>query len=542
MKKFFAGSLQKIFLSSKRFAVTNVAAFLLALTMSASLRLPFLDTPEWGMFLLMMIPLSASVHLIGERVNWEVWKTLILQAIVAAASWLYVMMLWEPYAVRSVGPIGIIAVSTIAVAMIPYLWDREGLGKYVLQIVSTFFLSLFFMLVLFAGSTFITLSISMLFDLDYSWGLFRDIASIVFVFLWPLTFFAFYPERESEPRKVAFLYRALFLYILLPLLLIYTVILYVYFLKLAVERSFPENTMGHLVSWYLLVAIATIYFSRSIEQQQGEFARWALAATHYFGYVLLVPIAMLFYSVGLRIMLYGMTIPRYLLLMVAVFSLISTFLLLWNHRLTQHWVPGVAAALILVATFGYFSAYQVSLRSQTARFDRIYEDRIQKPLAAGVDVMDLDPEALDQARDIYAYLNYELDHMPAQLEANAEIRELISSYAPYTASKYEEANAPRWSQYYRKDEVAIVLGSDRWFVMIQGPDQSQSYELDDETVLFVTEGKLSIESGSGGNVQRSEIVDLGRMVDAWDIDAEQLSEVRSIAGGLYELSFVPESI
>ena len=94
--------------------------------------------------------------------------------------------------------------------------------------------------------------------------------------------------------------KALLSFIVLPLITVYTAILYLYFAKILITRQWPVGMVSHLVLWYSLVTI----FVSFITYPMRNINRWIK------NFLVLIPkfiiplLIMMFVAIGIRIAAY----------------------------------------------------------------------------------------------------------------------------------------------------------------------------------------------------------------------------------------------
>lgn len=227
-----------------------------------------------------------------------------------------------------------------------------------------------------AGLSAIVLTLNYLFGLDLPARLQSDIRTIAFGFMAPVSWLALAPpsftdelgeqeEREFTTRAIA----ALVKFVLVPLLLAYTAILYAYAVKIGLEGSLPKGTLGKMVVGYLLVGAATLVLAYPIRDSGGFLVRlfW-----RYWVWLALMPVALLFLAIYTRIAAYGLTENRYLIVLVGVWALILAGLRIWRGgNFDLRLVPGILAILLLIACVGPWGAIGASVLSQKAELEGI---------------------------------------------------------------------------------------------------------------------------------------------------------------------------
>ena len=156
-----------------------------------------------------------------------------------------------------------------------------------------------------AGLVAIIETIKLLFGLSPPGHAQEHIISISLCFVGPVSFLAFAPRSFDDPitarEESDFTIRAaaaLVKFVLVPLLLVYTAILYAYAVKIAFAWELPKGTLGGMVVGYLLVGAATLMVGYPSRETSGPLVRFfwrcwvALTA---------LPVVLLFIAVGRRL-------------------------------------------------------------------------------------------------------------------------------------------------------------------------------------------------------------------------------------------------
>jgi hypothetical protein len=181
----------------------------------------------------------------------------------------------------------------------------------------------------------------------------------------PAFFFAGIPEKDDQQKSYPKLLEILLHYIVFPLLSIYSLVLYIYFIKILVDFELPSNLLGNLVIYYSLISVAAIYF--------GYFTRgkskWTKIFTSVFPYVLILPTLMMLLSFIVRINQYGFTEPRYYAILCVIFVLRSISVVKLQKQVRI--IPLVLSVLLLVSIFGPLSSFSVSKWSQNRQFEKV---------------------------------------------------------------------------------------------------------------------------------------------------------------------------
>jgi hypothetical protein len=265
-----------------------------------------------------------------------------------------------------------------------------------------------------AGLSAIHATLNLLFGLGLSSRWLERIWTVSLGFVAPVSFLAFAPRRFNdkitEREEQDFTMRAaaaLVKFVLVPLLLVYTAILYAYAVKIALAWELPKGTLAAMVVAYLFVGAVTLLLGFPSRDEGGPLLRF-----FWRHWVLLValPVVLLFIAVSRRIADYGLTEERYMIVLVGVWALILAGIRIargpdFDLRL----LPGVLALLLFAASFGPGGAIGFSVMSQKAELASILASK--NMLAGGKFVPappgEKDPLGQDAARvrAIEWYLN-----------------------------------------------------------------------------------------------------------------------------------------
>jgi hypothetical protein len=197
----------------------------------------------------------------------------------------------------------------------------------------------------------------------------EHVITVSLCFVAPVSFLAFAPQSFTDPitarEEGDFTMRAaaaLTKFVLVPLLLVYTAILYAYAIKIALAWELPKGTLGGMVVGYLLVGAATLLIGYPSREAGGPLVRlfW-----RYWVELTALPVILLFIAVGRRIADYGVTEQRFLMVLIGVWALILAIMrAARGTNFDLRLVPGVLAFLMFAASFGPGGMIGFSVMSQ----------------------------------------------------------------------------------------------------------------------------------------------------------------------------------
>lgn len=251
----------------------------------------------------------------------------------------------------------------------PYLIKKEQFEMYVITIFTGFFITLIYSIVLFSGLSAILFTIDKLLGIIikgkvyyYTW--------LFVVFVFALSYFiAGIPHKNQEITSKSYpkLFRILLLYIIMPLLTVYTVILYIYFGKVILTWRWPIGIVSNLVLWYALIVTSILFFITPIREDLSFVNKFLKFAPK----IILPLLIMMFISIGIRINAYGVTENRYFVVVLALWVFFIMLYFCFAKKLRNIIIPVTLSIITIISVFGPLSSYSISKMSQNNRLQKI---------------------------------------------------------------------------------------------------------------------------------------------------------------------------
>ncbi len=227
--------------------------------------------------------------------------------------------------------------------------------------------------------------------------------------VWPIIFLlGNYPldfNNPIKPETYPKLFKVLATYILIPLVTIYTIILYGYGIKLLVTGEWPENQTVYLILGLIFPGCLGIlllypykYFSNS--KLFNNYRR-------LFGLSILPIMVIYFYSIGIRINEYGFTVDRLYVVIFGLWVMLSAIYLFVSDPKLKNIFGLLAVLLLLGSFFPYFNIFTLSEKSQFKRLETILTPEIRN------EGIELKSTEYSQSLDIIRYLhqNHDLESL-----------------------------------------------------------------------------------------------------------------------------------
>jgi hypothetical protein len=160
-------------------------------------------------------------------------------------------------------------------------------------------------------------------------------------------------------------------YVLIPLIVVYIVILYLYMGKILIEWEWPTGWVSYLVLNFSIAGILGLLLLYPIQDEEEH--KWIYLYSRIYYYALIPLVVLLMLSIWVRISEYGVTVNRYYVATLAVWlaGLVAYFII--SKRKDIRVIPFSLFLVMMSISFGPLSAFSVSERSQVNRLERNLE-------------------------------------------------------------------------------------------------------------------------------------------------------------------------
>ena len=250
----------------------------------------------------------------------------------------------------------------------PFLWRRDdrALWFFVMETCARFAFAFIAAATLYAGVAAAMASVNYLFGVDMEWEWYVRVWIVMAGFVAPMVFMTGIPLAHTmtgvQTRVVPRVVRVFAQYVLVPLLILYTVILYAYAVKILVTRTWPQGGVGYMVLIFASIGLVTML----VLAAERETRRWVVRLSRAYFAIVLPTLALLGGAIYVRIADYGWTPDRYSVVVLGVwFAGVAVYFLV--RRYADLRVPFVTLAVVmLVSIYGPWSMFATSVRSQVA--------------------------------------------------------------------------------------------------------------------------------------------------------------------------------
>ncbi len=318
-------------------------------------------------------PLLLSVALFAERRGWPREKAVFYNVMALVLLVAYALGLPANLAGIDLLRISLHGLAAVLLVMlVPFAVRGEdgAFWSYNRALAVRALVAAFLTQTLFAGAAAALAGIDYLFGISVPASIYLSLWAVVSVLGGAVAFLRGVPERPWErnavdyPRRLGLFNR----FILVPLVVVYLVILYLYAAKIVVQATWPKGGVAGFVLGFSAAGIlAYVLLAPVREKAEGRlvplFARW------FFPVVLPLAVLLLL-SVWRRIAEYGVTESRYFGVVAALW-LAALGACFTARRAGIKAIPASLAAVALLSSFGPWGAAAVSQRSQAARLERL---------------------------------------------------------------------------------------------------------------------------------------------------------------------------
>ena len=264
----------------------------------------------------------------------------------------------------------LIPISMVLFLLIPILRKKDNREKYLQSVFSNFVTTGIFAAVLWIGIEIILATVNYLFFYSGD-SLFFRLTTYSFWFITEVFGASLFlsllkkPDDNLENYEFPFIFNLLIKFAIIPLIIIYTGVLYIYMARVIISMHLPKGLISHLVLWYTAFSVFIMILITPFTQKDKFFENFK----KYFPYFSIPLIFASLFAVFQRTYQYGITENRYYVLISIFWLLFCMILYIRNMNVT-----GVFISLIICFIISFYtplSAKNVSNFSQSQRLKRI---------------------------------------------------------------------------------------------------------------------------------------------------------------------------
>lgn len=422
----------------------------------------------------------------------------------------------------------LVVLSHLLVSFIAYLKKdhSKSFWYYNKQLFLNLFQTGIFTFVLVGGVMLAILSVDKLFELEFNGELYPQ--TLLFLAISGSTFiFLLFSGKGLSDLEKPTSYPAVLKFftqlILIPLLLIYVVILYIYALKILINWELPRGWVSYLVLIYAVLGQLALLLVHPLKEGQSK--SWVRIFSQLFYYTLIPLLVLLYTALFTRILEYGYTEPRYFLLMLSLWltSVVGYFCLKPSGSIKFIPMSLFAFGVFSIAV-PYFNAFSIAKRSQkselalelskasvldsgTIQFDRPITDKQMQSIADKFEFL--------AVRGEWDYLEKFLPE--AQ---KTEFEQSVTKFNYWKLNTLLRSAFTRVSPTKSKNDVGSFSLSPRpELVKVEGMEYVYSYKGPGARTLDLETHQLKIEAESYGSEPHLtfSLLDGGKVVDSKEL-------------------------
>jgi len=501
---FCQGLAVKFIASSKRFPVTILLSTAIAVILGVEQHMLSTLTEEnrdllqhLCMILGLAIPVSLSIKAFFERrPSLTNRKKSMIYGIAMIGLWFYYTFLLADLQITAWIRYTAVTISFYCMfLLIPYFYKKDNYELYIINLVTRFFVTYLYSVILYAGLAAILEMIHVLFLITISFEAYVDIGLIITGIFAPIFFLGDIPKQGEERSLSSYpkVLKVLLLYIIMPLIVAYSTTLYIYFAKILIQMEWPAGIVTNLVIWYSLLGVTVMFAIFPLRHTSS----WANKFIKVFPIVVLPLLAMMFLSLGMRVNAYGITENRYFVFLTGLW-LGSSMIYYITHKTPRNIVLPISLAILsLLSIMGPWSCFSVSTTSQSMRLEKIISkyDVLENGKISKMNP-DITADDKKEITNILYYFNsyHKLDELKF-LPQNFKIGELktVFGFSPADNNGFNGNSAKYFNHVMKEQEkVASINGFDYLFQLSTINSQIEKTEIPISVVCTGKDGEVKI--------------------------------------------------
>ena len=366
--------------------------------------------------------------------------------------------------------------------------DNRSFAAHALHVVTQMFFGLLISGLLYMAVLAIMASFFYIFGIDEPHHFYEYIAQFIFFVLAPQICCTLVRQNEDEVEEPFKILRLILNFILSPAVIIYTIILYTYFIKIAFEWDLPKGGVAWMVMGFITVALIGRVAQSVLSQRYYEwfYKRFTLIA--------IPPLIMYWIGSIYRIRLYSFTESRFYLMVAGVLMTLFV-LMLFRERTRRYQLMALifGAAIILFTYIPGISAKSIGLACQKQRLTELISELKLTDAKTGKLNDDLDTWSIKQDsmlceryKDVTSVIKYVRDEIgDKEFEAKYgkwSHSEYSFNYANNTDTVYISANTYIRRKPVELGEYTIIL-----------PSKAYEYNYNDTTITITQDKDTVLE-------------------------------------------------
>lgn len=439
IKSFFTKMATNYKSSFKKYTATNILIILMTLFFV----IKYNDLPRITSEILLIATVSGVGFFTCETYLKKVWQRVISYIVCIGIAVIFESGIIPENEMVCTGYV----LSVFLIGLIKAIKNTEvDIGEYIIKVLKNLFNVGIIYTILNIGLTLILLIFMILIlNNENNWDLMArlQIALLGFLVL-PASLVAI-TEINNDISKFI---KTIILYIMLPLTIIATAIIYIYMAKIFIIREIPSNAIYRILAGLFTVAFPIWVSIYTFKEQSKSIEKMCKILPIAFAPFILLQI----YSIYTRIAENGLTPSRYIGVVFIIFEIIAIFLSLYKER--KYLIHTITTAVILIV----ISTILPFVNMQSASYIS-QSNRLKKAWKANQTFNQLSDENKNISKSAYKYLireNNSIKYIPSYIDDEAiENYNKSDNYSYTNYLHYEYIDYPKTYGYSENEIIPI---------------------------------------------------------------------------------------
>ncbi len=336
-----------------------------------------------------------------------------------------------------------------------------------------------FSAVLFVGLSGAIMAMDSLFNLTIDAKAYGYLFALISCIFHPMYFLAGLPQmrlrEDDEHINFSPLLKIFSIYILIPIVLIYLSILYLYGAKILLTWSWPKGWVSWLVLGFSVSGVLSWLLIYPLQQSDKQ----NLAKLYYrYYFIALMPVLLLLYlAIFKRINMYSFTEDRYIILITAIWlTIVSLHSIVRKGNLI--FIPLSLLIATMISIYGPISMFSISKKTQYSRLVEILEEHNLLDGEGKINnKQDKMPEQLNSEEqfEVTSILNYLI-----KMHGLTSVQPLLAESVDSLKTKYARAQAEDVMNMmgikpkYTKDDIELSTKKYEPFLYVCAPKAQET--------------------------------------------------------------------
>lgn len=247
--------------------------------------------------------------------------------------------------------------------------DSDDIWSYQFGILKNTLIAGIASLILILGLFLILFALAYLFSIKFYNHTNDDIFIVIAYFIYPVMALSGIPTHfeDHTVSSTGSILLKLLMYILIPLLFVYGIILHAYSLKIIITQELPRGQVSYLVAGFeicILIAYTLIQRWKDDHQYIRLFHR-------YVGWFMITPLILMAWGISERVSIFGLTEARYAIIVLWIWFAVSNAIVLFRALKSTLWIVGTLSGLLLICSIDPWSIQELPVKQQINRLKTV---------------------------------------------------------------------------------------------------------------------------------------------------------------------------